>query len=101
SRASLLRLAEVASEPSVDPRRFRMLIEIEGVDAHEEDHWVGASFRVGGAVVRWTGHVGRCLITSRDPDTGVIDLPTLHILGDYRRGLDTTERLAFGIYGEV
>ena len=46
-------------------------------------------------------HVGRCLITSRDPDTGEIDLPTLDILRDYRSGLDTTEPLPFGIHGEV
>jgi uncharacterized protein YcbX len=45
--------------------------------------------------------VGRCLITSRDPDTGVVDLPTLDILRDYRRDLDTTEPLPFGIYGRV
>jgi uncharacterized protein YcbX len=51
--------------------------------------------------VRFRGHVGRCLITSRDPDTGVVTLPTLDILGDYRRDLDTTEPLPFGIYGEV
>jgi uncharacterized protein YcbX len=101
SRASLAQLAEVASEPSVDPRRFRMLIEIDGVAANAEDAWVGRSVRVGDAVIRWCGHVGRCLITSRDPDTGVIDLPTLDILGDYRRELNTTEPLPFGIYGEV
>ena len=47
------------------------------------------------------GHVGRCLITSRDPDTGVVDLPTLDILGDYRRVLDSTEPLPFGVYGSV
>ncbi len=47
------------------------------------------------------GHVGRCLITSRDPETGVVDLPTLDLLGSYRGDLDTTEPLPFGIYGEV
>ena len=31
SRASLARLAEVAGESSVDARRFRMLIEFDGV----------------------------------------------------------------------
>lgn len=101
SRASLERLAEVASEASVDSRRFRMLIEIDGVRAHEEDAWVGRSVRVGEAVIRWTGHVGRCLITSRDPETGVLDLPTLDILASYRGELDTTEPLPFGIYGAV
>jgi uncharacterized protein YcbX len=45
--------------------------------------------------------VGRCLITSRDPETGVLDLPTLDVLGRYRGAADTTEPLAFGIYGAV
>ncbi len=101
SRASLDRLAAEAGVADVDPRRFRMLIEIDGIAAHEEDAWVGQSTRVGEAEILWRGHVGRCLITSRDPDTGVVDLPTLDVLGDYRRGLDTTEPLPFGIYGEV
>ena len=101
SRASLARLAEVAGEESIDVRRFRMLIEIEGVDAHAEDRWVGRSVRVGEAVVSFSGHVGRCLITSRDPDTGKVDLPTLDMLDSYRSGLGTTEPLPFGVWGRV
>ena len=101
SRASLARLADVGSVPGIDGRRFRMLIEIDGVDAHAEDAWVGRSVRIGDALVALRGNVGRCLITSRDPDTGEIDVPTLDILGSYRRDLDTTEALPFGVYGEV
>ena len=47
------------------------------------------------------GHVGRCLITTRHPETGVIDVDTLKALATYRRHLGTTEELAFGVYGEV
>jgi MOSC domain-containing protein len=102
SVASLRRLAEEADKESVDGRRFRMLIEIDGVAAHEEDSWVGRSALIGhAAVVRFRGHVGRCLTTSRDPESGEVDLPTLDLLGDYRRSADTTEPLPFGIYGEV
>jgi uncharacterized protein YcbX len=101
SRASLARLAAEAREPSVDARRFRMLIEIDGIGAHEEDAWVGRSVSIGDAVVRFGGHVGRCLITSRDPETGVVDLPTLDLLGDYRGDVAATEPLPFGIYGSV
>jgi uncharacterized protein YcbX len=43
--------------------------------------------------------VGRCLITSRDPESGSVDLPTLDLLGSYRTGLATTEPLPFGVYG--
>lgn len=102
SRASLARLAQAGGVDSVDVRRFRMLVEIDGVDAHEEDDWVGGGpVRVGGAVVAFTGHVGRCLITSRDPDTGHVTLPTLDLLKDYRGSLDATEPLPFGVWGRV
>jgi uncharacterized protein YcbX len=101
SRSSLLRLAQAADRDRVDARRFRMLIEVDGVDAHEEDGWVGRRLHVGEATLAMHGHVGRCLITSRDPESGEVDLPTLDLLGEYRREPDTTEPLAFGIYGEV
>lgn len=100
SRGSLSRLAEEAGAP-IDARRFRMLIEVDGLDPHAEDAWVGAVVRIGAATVRFHGHVGRCLVTSRDPDSGAIDLPTLDLLGRYRREASTSEPLALGIYGEV
>jgi uncharacterized protein YcbX len=101
SRASLARLAQAGGKDSIDSRRFRMLIEIDGVSAHAEDAWVGRAVRIGETIVAFGGHVGRCLITSRDPDTGQVDLPTLDMLGDYRTGLGSTEPLPFGIYGRV
>jgi MOSC domain-containing protein len=101
SQASLTRLAQAGGNDSIDSRRFRMLIEIDGVTAHAEDGWVGRAVRIGEATAGFGGHVGRCLITSRDPDTGRIDLPTLDMLDDYRNGVDTTEPLPFGIYGQV
>jgi uncharacterized protein YcbX len=100
SEASVARLEAVADGRTVDSRRFRMLLEVAGPDAHEEDEWVGHTVRVGQALVAFRGHVGRCLVTSQSPDTGIVDLPTLELLG-YRRGLATTEPLAFGIFGEV
>ena len=101
SNASLARLAEVAGEPAVDPRRFRMLIEFDGVPAHAEDAWTGRRVRVGDALIEVRGHVGRCLITSRDPESGEVDLPTLDILRAYRGAENGTEALPFGIYGSV
>lgn len=101
SRASLARLARAAGEDSVDARRFRMLVEIDGVEAHEEDGWVGRSVTVGAARVRFAGHVGRCLVTSRDPDSGAVDLPTLDVLREYRGGTAFTAPLPFGVYGAV
>lgn len=101
SRASLRELATVAGSEPVDGRRFRMLMEIDGVDAHAEDDWVRHQVRVGRALVHWHGHVGRCATTTRDPDTGEVTFPTLHVLAAYRKEHPSEEPLPFGIYGEV
>lgn len=100
--AALERIAQAAGAGApLDGRRFRMLFGVEGLDAHAEDEWVGREVRVGDAVVVPKGHVGRCLITSQDPDTGVRDVDTLGALKTYRRELDSTEPLPFGIHGRV
>jgi MOSC domain-containing protein len=102
STASLDELARVAGLPErVDGRRFRMLFGVDGVGAHEEDTWLGRRVRLGEAVVRPLGNAGRCVVTTRDPDTGVRDLRTLDLIASYRGDLETTERLAFGVWGEV
>jgi uncharacterized protein YcbX len=101
SRGSLRRLAEQAQTDSVDGRRFRMLIEVDGVDPHAEDAWVGHDARIGESLLRFEGHVGRCLVTHRDPETGEMTLPTLDLLRAYRDDVASTEPLAFGIYGRV
>jgi uncharacterized protein YcbX len=101
SRASLDRLASQAGVEELDARRFRMLIEIDGVAPHEEDRWIGRSVQVGPALLRFEGNVGRCLITSRDPDTGEVTLPTLDVLRAYRSEVECTEPLPFGVYGRV
>lgn len=101
SRASVERLARQAERSSVDVRRFRMLIEVDGVGPHEEDGWLGRALSIGEAAVRPGGHVGRCVVTNRHPESGEIDLQTLKILGTYRRSADTTESMAIGVYGDV
>jgi MOSC domain-containing protein len=101
SRGSLSRLAEVAGEASVDARRFRMTVELDGVAPFGEDAWIGRDVTIGDAVVRPRGHVGRCIVTSRHPVSGAVDLPTLDLLRSFRSGAPTTEPLAFGVYAEV
>ncbi len=102
SLASLERLADEAGvEGPVDPRRFRMLIGIDGATAHEEDGWIGRRVRVGKAVVVPGGNVGRCRVTTLDPDTGTRDLETLDVLARYRRDVPSTEPLSFGIWARV
>lgn len=100
STASLELLAQIAGAP-VDHRRFRMTLGIDGVAAHEEDGWVERHVRVGEVELRVHGHVGRCVLTTRDPDSGRIDLPVLRHLAAYRSGLDSTEPLPFGVYASV
>lgn len=101
SRGSLQRLSVEADVPEIDARRFRMLIEVDGVEPHGEDAWIGRQARIGEALVAFGGNVGRCAFTTRDPDSGHVDLKTLHLLRKYRGEVDTTEPLPFGIYGSV
>lgn len=101
SRGSLRRIGEQAGAEPLDARRFRMLIEVDGVAPHAEDAWLGRRLQVGSAILRFDGNVGRCLVTSRDPETGEVTVPTLDLLRAYRTGLETTEPLPFGIYGRV
>ena len=100
--ASLERLREVAGENGpVDPRRFRMTFGVEGLEAHEEDGWIDREVWIGGALLRVAGNVGRCALTTRQPDTGVVDFKTLHHLRAYRDDVDTTEPLPFGVHARV
>lgn len=99
--ASLGALGEALGVEDVDGRRFRMNFGVEGLDAHEEDTWIGRRVQVGDAVVIPHGHVGRCVITTQNPVTAVSDLDTLKGLAAYRRDLETTEPLAFGVHAAV
>jgi hypothetical protein len=92
--------AAAATEP-VDGRRFRMTIGVEGVGPHAEDGWIGDRVRVGGAVVVVRGNVGRCAVTTLDPDRGVRDLDTLGAIAAYRADVPTREPLPFGVWCEV
>ena len=99
SDASVDEIGRQGGRDDVDARRFRMLVGIEGCEPHEEDGWVGRHLHVGEAVVRVRGHVGRCAITTQDPETGVPDFDTLRTIKAYRGVRDG--RLDFGVYGEV
>jgi len=102
SRATLARVAAAdGRRPALDGRRLRMLFEIDGVDAHAEDGWLGRPLAVGSAVIELGGHTGRCAVTTRDPDSGVRDLDTLELLATYRREEATTEPLACGVHGRI
>jgi len=86
---------------AIDQRRFRMTFGLDGTGPYEEDEWVGEEIRVGEALVRVAAHVGRCAVTTRDPESGETDLKTLHFLKHSRGEVDSFEPLPFGVYGEV
>ena len=101
SLASLERLREESGlDAPLDGRRFRMTFEIDGVEAHAEDEWIGKTVEIGEARVSFGGEIGRCVVTSRNPDTGDVDFPTLATLAGYRRS-GYKEDLPCGIRGRV
>jgi uncharacterized protein len=99
--ASLGALGEVLGVAAIDGRRFRMNFGVDGLEPHEEDTWIGRRVQVGDAVVIPHGNVGRCVVTTQNPDTGVSDLDTLKGLAAYRREVETTEPLPFGVHAAV
>jgi MOSC domain-containing protein len=102
STAALAELAAAGgSEDALDRRRFRMTFGIDGVPAYAEDRWIGRSVSFGAATVAIAGNVGRCAVTTQDPETGRPSWDTLRVLQQTRGALPTSERLPFGVWAEV
>ena len=101
SSASVADLARLGGVDALDSRRFRMLVEIDGVEPYAEDGWIGRDVQIGDAVVHPSGNVGRCVVTTCDPDTAERDFDTLGVLATYRREIETTEPLPLGVVGDV
>ncbi|MDP9257699.1 MAG: MOSC domain-containing protein [Actinomycetota bacterium] len=101
SSASIADLARTGGTQALDARRFRMLFEVDGVEPYAEDAWIGRDLQIGGAVVRPLGNVGRCVVTTHDPETAERDFDTLGVLATYRGDIETTEPLPFGVAGDV
>ena len=100
SDGSLRELAKHAGLDEVDGRRFRMLIDLEGAEPHEEDTWIGRRIGLGDAILRVTKPDARCAITTQDPNTGMRDLDTLRTLISYR-GLREGKHADFGVLADV
>ena len=99
--SSLRAIARILGANAVDERRFRMNFGIDGLREHEEDEWLGRRVRLGEAIVVPQGNVGRCAVTTQNPDTGAPDLGTLKALAAYRPSSDATEPLPFGVHAAV
>lgn len=97
---SLRRLVRELGVDGLDPRRFKMSIELEGVEEHAEDGWEGSLVRVGSVALRIGAQVPRCAVTTRDPSTRARDHDTLRVLLAYRGAMETGEP-PFGVYATV
>lgn len=102
--STLEALAAANSSDPVDPRRFRLNIQIDGSEPLAEDTWAGRHLRIGAAVVEVGGPVKRCAATTRNPETGESDLRTLQMIGAYRGRQETPDfgvGFYLGVYADV
>jgi uncharacterized protein YcbX len=101
SGASIADVGRAGGDERIDGRRFRMLFEVGGVAPYEEESWIGRDVRIGSAIVRPNGNVGRCVVTTCHPDTALRDFDTLKVLARHRAGVETSEPLPLGVVAEV
>ena len=80
SRESLSAVASAVGEADLSELRFRSNIAIEGLEAWEEQSWVGRKIHIGEVMFEVLTSKGRCLATQANPHTGERDLPILKTL---------------------
>jgi len=97
SEASLEALAPELGGTAPDPRRFRMTITMAGLGAWAEHGWGGQEVAIGEAIVRVIAPVPRCVVTTRNPDSGATDARVLHALSRLRGKNDIT----FGVWCDI
>jgi uncharacterized protein YcbX len=79
-RASLAALATALDDPSLDERRFRSNVAVDGIEAWEEHAWAGRQLRIGGVRLQADKPMVRCLATHANPATGERDRPVMTTL---------------------
>ena len=79
----------------VSPLRWRCNIHLDGMEAWQENNWVGKIIQVGSAQLSVREPILRCPATTASPQTGLRDLDTLGALNREYGHQD------FGIYAEV
>jgi hypothetical protein len=97
SEASLQALAPEFNGTAPDSRRFRMTITITGTDAWAEHGWRGQEVTIGKVIVGVIAPVPRCVVTTRNPESGATDARILHALARLRGKDDIT----FGVWCEI
>jgi uncharacterized protein YcbX len=79
-RGSLHALTAALANTAVSEQRFRSNIALEGLDAWEEQRWVGRKVRIGTVTFDVVRPKVRCLATHANPTTGERDVPILTTL---------------------
>jgi uncharacterized protein YcbX len=97
SEASLDALATQFNGTAPDSRRFRMTITVTGADPWAEHSWSGQQVTIGDIALRVLAPVPRCLVTTRNPESGATDARILHALARLRGKNDIT----FGVWCEI
>jgi uncharacterized protein len=70
----------LAAGTSVDHRRFRANLYIEGIEPDDEVRWIGRRLRVGAAELEVVKRCERCAVITHDPDTTVTSPALLRVL---------------------
>jgi uncharacterized protein YcbX len=97
SEASLHALAAEFGGTVPDPRRFRMTVTLTGADPWAEHSWSGRQVTIGDSTLRVLAPVPRCVVTTRNPESGATDARILHALARLRGKNDIT----FGVWCEI
>jgi hypothetical protein len=74
-----------------------MTITITGTDAWAEHDWPGQKVTIGEVTLRVIAPVPRCVVTTRNPESGATDTRILHALARLRGKNDIT----FGVWSEI
>jgi uncharacterized protein YcbX len=70
----------LAAGTTVDHRRFRANLYVEGFEPDEETRWIGRRLRVGAAELEVVKRCERCVVITHDPDTTVTSPALLRVL---------------------
>lgn len=79
-RGSLAAVAAAIGDPGLSERRFRSNVAVAGLEAWEEQSWVGRKVRIGQVNFEVVRPKVRCVATQANPKTGKCDLPILTTL---------------------
>jgi uncharacterized protein YcbX len=75
---------EAEAGVSVDRRRFRANIYVDGLEPSEEISWLGRRVAVGGVELAVVKQCERCVVITRDPDSTAATPALLRVLAETR-----------------